>query len=165
MGQMESIGALVDAGQEFLSFRLGEEEYGIDILKVQEIRGYDAVTRIANTPNFIKGVINLRGTIVPIVDLRLKFGLANPTYDEFTVVIILNVAARVVGVVVDSVSDVLTLGNTQIRSAPEFAAALDTQFVTGLGAVEERMLILIDIERLIGSRDMCLTDEAPCAAT
>ena len=164
MGQIENIGALVDAGREFLSFRLGGEEYGIDILKVQEIRGYDAVTRIANTPDFIKGVINLRGTIVPIVDLRLKFGLANPTYDEFTVVIILNVVARVVGVVVDSVSDVLTLSNAQIRPAPEFAAALDTQYVTGLGAVEERMLILIDIEQLIGSRDMCLTDEAQRAA-
>ena len=159
MGQMESVGTLAGTSNEFLSFRLGSEEYGIDILKVQEIRGYDAVTRIANTPEFIKGVINLRGTIVPIIDLRIKFGLGEPSYDEFTVVIILNVAARVVGVVVDSVSDVLTLTDAQIRPAPDFSAALETQYVTGLGAIDERMLILIDIERLIGSRDMGLMDE------
>ena len=164
MGQMESIGALVRASNEFLSFRLGGEEYGIDILKVQEIRGYDAVTRIANTPEFIKGVINLRGTIVPIIDLRIKFALGDPSYDEFTVVIILNVAGRVVGVVVDSVSDVLTLTDAQIRPAPDFSAALDTQYVTGLGAIDERMLILVDIERLIGSRDMGLIDEQPLVA-
>ncbi len=159
MGQMESIGKLANASNEFLSFRLGSEEYGIDILKVQEIRGYDAVTRIANTPEFIKGVINLRGTIVPIIDLRIKFGLGDPSYDEFTVVIILNVAGRVVGVVVDSVSDVLTLTDAQIRPAPDFSAALETQYVTGLGAIDERMLILVDIEQLIGSRDMGLMDE------
>lgn len=164
MGQMESIGALVRASNEFLSFRLGSEEYGIDILKVQEIRGYDAVTRIANTPEFIKGVINLRGTIVPIIDLRIKFALGDPSYDEFTVVIILNVAGRVVGVVVDSVSDVLTLTDAQIRPAPDFSAALDTRYVTGLGAIDERMLILVDIERLIGSRDMGLIDEQPLVA-
>ena len=143
---------------EFLAFRLGTEEYGIDILKVQEIRGYDAVTRIANTPEFLKGVINLRGTIVPIVDLRIKFGLGNPTYDEFTVVIILNIGTRVVGVVVDSVSDVLTLTAEQIRPAPELAASLQTQYVTGLGAIGDRMLILVDIGALIGSPDMGLMD-------
>lgn len=164
MGQMESIGALVRASNQFLAFRLGSEEYGIDILKVREIRGYDAVTRIANTPEFIKGVINLRGTIVPIVDLRIKFGLGEPSYDEFTVVIILNVAGRVVGVVVDSVCDVLTLTDAQIRPLPDFSAALDTQYVTGLGAIDERMLILVDIERLIRSRDMGLIDEQPLAA-
>ncbi len=158
MAHKESI-AKGGAGAEFLSFRLGTEEYGIDILKVQEIRGYDAVTRIANTPEFLKGVINLRGTIVPIIDLRIKFGLGNPVYDEFTVVIILNVASRIVGVVVDSVSDVLTLTDEQMRPAPEFSAALDTQYVTGLGAIDDRMLILVDIEKLIGSRDMGLVDE------
>lgn len=158
MAQKENI-AKGGAGAEFLSFRLGAEEYGIDILKVQEIRGYDAVTRIANTPDFLKGVINLRGTIVPIIDLRIKFGLGNPVYDEFTVVIILNVASRIVGVVVDSVSDVLTLTDEQMRPAPEFSAALDTQYVVGLGSIDDRMLILVDIEKLIGSRDMGLVDE------
>jgi purine-binding chemotaxis protein CheW len=148
------------AGQlrEFLSFRLGAEEYGIEILKVQEIRGWEQPTAIANTPAFIKGVINLRGIIVPIVDLRLKFNLGEAKYDEFTVVIILSVAKRVVGAVVDAVSDVLSLAPAQIKPAPEFSAALETQFITGLGTIEERMLILLDIEKLMTSRDMQLVD-------
>jgi len=144
---------------EFLTFTLGNEEYGIDILRVQEIRGYDAVTHIANTPAFLKGVINLRGTIVPIVDLRIKFNLGNPTYDALTVVIILNIARRIVGVVVDSVSDVLTLQSEQIRPAPAFAASLDTRYVVGLGAIDERMLILVDIEKLMRGADMGLMDD------
>jgi purine-binding chemotaxis protein CheW len=146
--------------REFLSFRLGAEEYGIEILKVQEIRGWEQPTVIANTPAFIKGVINLRGIIVPIVDLRLKFNLGEAKYDEFTVVIILSVAKRVVGAVVDAVSDVLSLAPGQIKAAPEFGAALETQFITGLGTIEERMLILIDIEKLMTSRDMQLVDDA-----
>lgn len=143
---------------EFLTFRLGAEEYGIDILKVQEIRGYEMVTTIANAPDFIKGVINLRGAIVPIVDLRIKFRLGRAEYDQFTVVIILNVASRIVGIVVDSVSDVLTLVPDQIRPAPEFGAAVDTRYVTGIGALEERMLILVDIEGLMCGADMGLMD-------
>jgi len=147
-------------GQEFLTFTLGHEEYGIDILKVQEIRGYDAVTAIANTPAFIKGVINLRGVIVPIVDMRIKFNLGTAEYDQFTVVIILNVARRVVGMVVDGVSDVITLAAAQIKPAPEFGASLDTQYIMGLGTVDERMIILADIERLMTSSDMALVEEA-----
>ena len=146
--------------REFLSFRLGAEEYGIEILKVQEIRGWEQPTTIANTPAFIKGVINLRGIIVPIVDLRLKFNLGEAKYDEFTVVIILSVAKRVVGAVVDAVSDVLTLSPGQIKPAPEFSAALETQFITGLGTIDERMLILLDIEKLMTSKDMQLVDRA-----
>ena len=146
------------ASRELLTFTLGSEEYGIDILKVQEIRGYDAVTTIANAPEFIKGVINLRGIIVPIVDMRIKFKLGNVTYDETTVVIILNVANRVVGMVVDGVSDVLTLKPEQIKPAPEFGASLDTRYLQGLGTVDERMLILVDIEKLITSRDMELVE-------
>ena len=145
--------------REYLTFRLGKEEYGIDILKVQEIRGYDAVTAIANAPSFIKGVINLRGIIVPIVDLRLKFNVGDAHYDAFTVVIILNIARRVVGVVVDSVSDVLTLQPGEIKPAPEFATTLNTQFILGLGTVDERMLILVDIEHLMTGADMALMDE------
>lgn len=144
--------------REFLTFRLGEEEYGIDILKVQEIRGYEAVTAIANTPSFIKGVINLRGTIIPIVDMRIKFNLGNVDYNIFTVVIILNVAGRIVGMVVDSVSDVISLSPEQMRPAPSFAAGLDTQYIMGLGTVDSRMLILADIEKLMTSSDMALTD-------
>ena len=156
----EASAAAEAAGREFLTFRLGAEEYGIDILKVQEIRGWETPTAIANTPDFIKGVINLRGTIVPIVDLRVKFKLGEPTYNELTVVIILSVARRVLGVVVDAVSDVTTLTAEQMRAAPEFGGTLDTRFITGLGTVGERMLILVDIERLISSRDMHLVESA-----
>ncbi|MFZ2540300.1 MAG: chemotaxis protein CheW [Gallionella sp.] len=154
-----------DSGScELLTFTLGNEEYGIDILKVQEIRGYDAVTTIANTPEFIKGVINLRGIIVPIVDMRIKFKLGSVTYDQLTVVIILNMANRVVGMVVDGVSDVITLKLEQIKPPPEFGASLDTQYLLGLGTVDERMIILVDIERLMTSRDMELIEAAEVAA-
>jgi len=145
-------------GREFLTFRLGDEEYGIDILKVNEIRGWEKPTVIANMPAFIKGVINLRGTIVPIVDLRLKFRLGEAKYDSFTVVIIVSVAQRVVGIVVDAVSDVVELAPQQIRPAPDFGGPLDARFITGLGTVGERMLILADIERLLGSDDMQLVE-------
>ncbi|MDA8257979.1 MAG: chemotaxis protein CheW [Betaproteobacteria bacterium] len=145
---------------EFLTFTLGSEEYGIDILKVQEIRGYDAVTRIANSPDFIKGVINLRGVIVPIVDMRIKFNLGSVEYNQFTVVIILNVAERIVGIVVDGVSDVITLSPEQIRPAPEFGSTMDTQYLLGLGTLDNRMIILTDIEKLMSSADMQLMDEA-----
>ena len=145
---------------EYLTFRLGDEEYGVEILKVQEIRGYEAVTKIANAPAFIKGVANLRGTIVPIVDIRIKFNLGEPVYDQFTVVIILNIAGRVVGIVVDSVSDVLALSAEQIRPAPDFSSSFDTRYITGLGTVEDRMLILVDIERLMSAEDMGLIETA-----
>ncbi|AJQ98847.1 MULTISPECIES: chemotaxis protein CheW [Hafnia] len=145
-------------GQEFLVFTLGDEEYGIDILKVQEIRGYDQVTRIANTPAFIKGVTNLRGVIVPIIDLRVKFSQENVTYNDNTVVIVLNFSQRVVGIVVDGVSDVLSLTNEQIRPAPEFAVTLSTEYLTGLGSLGERMLILVDIEKLLSSEEMELVE-------
>jgi purine-binding chemotaxis protein CheW len=145
-------------GQEFLVFTLGDEEYGIDILKVQEIRGYDQVTRIANTPSFIKGVTNLRGVIVPIIDLRLKFDQPDVEYNDNTVVIVLNLVQRVVGIVVDGVSDVLSLTQDQIRPAPEFAVTMSTEYMTGLGALGERMLILVDIEKLLNSDEMALVD-------
>ena len=145
-------------GRELLTFTLGTEEYGIDILKVQEIRGYDAVTTIANSPDFIKGVINLRGIIVPIVDMRIKFKLGSVTYDETTVVIILNIANRVVGMVVDGVSDVTTLKPEEIRPPPEFGAGLDVQYLQGLGTVDDRMIILVDIDKLMSSRDMELIE-------
>jgi purine-binding chemotaxis protein CheW len=150
-----------DTGREFLVFALGEEEYGIDILKVQEIRGYDAdvVTRIANVPSFIKGVTNLRGIIVPIVDLRIKFNLGKVEYTEQTVVIILNLSNRVVGIVVDGVSDVLMLSAAQIRPAPEFGSTLSTEYLTGLGTIDDRMLILIDIEKLMTSEEMELVEK------
>jgi len=146
-------------GQEYLAFTLGKEEYGIDILKVQEIRGYETVTRIANAPDFIKGVVNLRGIIVPIVDMRIKFQLGEPTYDQFTVVIILNIGGRVVGMVVDSVSDVITLSPEQVKPAPEMGTALNTDYLIGLGTIDQRMLILVDIDKLMSSAEMGLIDK------
>ncbi len=157
-GQESRSGGESGHAQEYLTFILGPEEYAIDILKVQEIRGYDAVTTIANAPAFIKGVINLRGTIVPIVDLRIKFNVGVAEYTPFTVVIILNLGTRVVGVVVDSVSDVTMLRADQISPTPEFAATVDTQYILGLGTLDDRMLIVIDIERLMLSSEMALVD-------
>ncbi|QOJ24270.1 MAG: chemotaxis protein CheW [Gammaproteobacteria bacterium] len=157
----DSSGSVINRmANEFLTFRLGSEEYGIEILKVQEIRGYDAITQIANAPDFIKGVVNLRGIIVPIVDMRIKFRLGNWTYDQFTVVIILNVAGRVMGMVVDAVSDVITLGAEQMRPTPGLGSVIDTEYIMGLGTVDERMLILIDIEKLMSSSDMGLIEQS-----
>ena len=152
----EAARALAQASGEFLTFRLGAEEYGIDILKVQEIRSYEQPTRIANAPAFIKGVVNLRGVIVPIVDLRLKLACETAEYNSFTVVIVLNVKGRVVGAVVDSVSDVLALDKDTIKPAPEMSSAVDSGFITGIGSVGDRMLILMDIEGLMASAEMGL---------
>ncbi|MFC7297499.1 chemotaxis protein CheW [Herminiimonas aquatilis] len=144
---------------EFLAFTLGNEEYGIDIQKVQELRGYDAVTRIANAPEFVKGVVNLRGIIVPIVDMRIKFNLGTPTYDQFTVVIILHIGGRIMGMVVDSVSDVITLTDEQLKPAPQMGSVVETDYLLGLGTIEERMLILLDIDKLMSSTDMGLIEQ------
>lgn len=147
-------------GHEYLSFLLGGEEYAIDILRVQEIRGYEAVTSIAHAPAFIKGVINLRGAIVPIIDLRIKFGIGLAEYTAFTVVIVLNVGERIVGIVVDAVSDVLTVHDEAIRPPPELTNTVDLRYITGLAMLDERMLILVDIEGLMLSSEMALVDES-----
>ncbi|WP_293780120.1 chemotaxis protein CheW [uncultured Oxalicibacterium sp.] len=144
---------------EFLAFTLGNEEYGINIQTVQELRGYDAVTQIANAPDYLKGVINLRGTIVPIIDMRIKFSLSEPVYDQFTVVIILQIGGRTIGMVVDSVSDVLTLTPEQIKPAPEMGSTVATDYLLGLGTVNERMLILIDISQLMQSSEIGLIEK------
>ena len=141
---------------EFLAFQLGEEEYGIDIQKVQEIRAYEPVTRMANALPYVKGVVNLRGIIVPIIDMRIKLELGEPTYDHLTVVIILNIAGRTIGMVVDRVSDVITLTPDQIKPAPDMGSAVSTDYLVGLGTIEERMLVLVDIDRLMTSDDMGL---------
>jgi purine-binding chemotaxis protein CheW len=145
---------------EFLTFRLGSEEYGIDILRVQEIRSYEAPTRIANTPEFLRGVVNLRGVIVPIVDLRLKLSCQSADFNAFTVVIVLNVKGRVIGAVVDSVSDVCELGGDSIKPAPTMNSHVDMSFITGIANVGERMLILMDIEALMSASDMGLIESA-----
>jgi purine-binding chemotaxis protein CheW len=146
--------------REYLTFRLDQEEYGIDILKVQEIRGYEPPTRIANAPSFIKGVVNLRGTIVPIVDMRLKFNCSNAEYSSFTVVIILNLGTRIVGIVVDSVSDVMELPPGSIKPAPEVESGIHSACILGLGSVGDRMLILLDIGKLMAGADMALAGDS-----
>ena len=147
---VERAAAITGHTQEYLTLCLGDEEYGIDILRVQEIRGFEPPTRIAGMPDFIRGVLNLRGVIVPIVDLRLRLGVES-RFDAVTVTVVLNVAGRTVGAIVDSVSDVIQLARTQIKPAPEFNGAVDAGHVTGLGTVSqgerERMLILLDIEK------------------
>ena len=157
MGMMENIDDATTSGaREYLTFRLDQEEYGIDILKVQEIRGYEPPTRVADAPSFIKGVVNLRGTIVPIVDMRIKFNCAQAEYNSFTVVIVLNLRNRIVGIVVDSVSDVMELPADNIKPAPDLDSGIDSAAVLGLGALGDRMLILLDIERLMSAPDMGL---------
>lgn len=141
---------------EYLTFQLGKEEYGIDILKVQEIRSYEQPTRMAQAPDFIKGIIDLRGVIVPIVDLRLKLQCASAEYTAFTVVIILNVRGTVMGVVVDAVADVVALTREAIKPAPQFQSQLDAAFVTGIARMGERMLIMMDIESLLDNDEMGL---------
>ncbi|WP_020206750.1 MULTISPECIES: chemotaxis protein CheW [Cupriavidus] len=148
-------------GEEFLAFRLGGEEYGIDILKVQEIRGYENVTQIANAPDYLKGVINLRGLIVPIIDLRIKFRQAKIAYDQYTVVIIVELHQQTTGIVVDGVSDVLTLGAGQVRQAPQLSG--ETEYIRGIGSVEDRMLILVDIEKLLDTEELAALEAAVAA--
>lgn len=153
-----SSGSALAHGGEYLTFLLGEEHYCLEILKVQEIRGYDAVTAIANTPAFIKGVINLRGKIVPIVDLRIKFQLAHVDYNEMTVVIILNLSGRVMGIVVDGVSDVTEIQQSQISDAPALVSNIDNKFIVGLATIADKMLILVNIEHLMSSEEMRMVE-------
>ncbi len=161
MGRMDKIDdATASGAREYLTFRLDQAESGIDILKVQEIRGYEPPTRVADAPSFIKGVVNLRGTIVPIVDMRIKFNCAQAEYNSFTVVIVLNLRNRIVGIVVDSVSDVMELPAENIKPAPDLDSGIDSAAVLGLGALGDRMLILLDIERLMSASDMGLVGEA-----
>lgn len=148
---------------EFLTFTLGSEHYGLDIMKVKEIRGYEAVTKIANAPAFIKGVLNLRGDIVPIVDLRLKFDVGEATYNEFTIVIMLHIGERIVGIVVDAVSDVINIGSDEVKPPPQFGVAFDSQYLHGLVAVNDHMVILLNIEKLISSQELGLFDATTAA--
>ena len=148
-----------DSGQ-YLTLRLGGEEYAIDILRVQEIRSYEEPTRMVNSPDFIKGVINLRGVIVPIVDLRLKLHLPKVEYTEFTVVIILNIRGTVVGAVVDAVSDVVTLEAQNIKPAPQFESAIESRFIVGLANLGERMLIVMNMNALMSNAEMGMVSAA-----
>lgn len=150
--------------REFLTFVLGDESYALDIMIVKEIRGYEAVTKIANAPDYIKGVINLRGDIVPIIDLRLKFAIGEATYNEFTIVIMLNIGERIVGIVVDEVSDVIKVDEQDIKPPPEFGVAFDSTYLYGLAPIDDLMVILINIESLITSDELGLFDSQPSSA-
>lgn len=146
--------------RQFLAFTLGQEEYGLDLLQVQELREYEKVTQIANAPAFLKGVVNLRGIIVPIMDMRIKLGFENVVYNELTVVIILSIRGRTVGMVVDSVSDVINLNPEDLKPAPEMGAAVGADYLIGLGTVDERMIILVDIDSMMSSSEIGLLDKA-----
>ena len=161
---MQTKSAAREATREVLVFILGAEEYGVDILKVQEIRGYDKVKPIPSAPDYLKGVVNLRGVIVPIVDLRVKFRLADIRYDQFTVVVILRIAARVIGVVVDGVSDVIALAPSEVKAAPRLGSVVDSSFIAGLATQAERMVLLLDIEKLLSSGELNLLTEVADAA-
>lgn len=149
---------------EYLTFTLGDEHYGLDIMKVREIRGYEPVTKIANAPPFIKGVLNLRGDIVPIVDLRIKFNVGEASYNEFTIVIMLHINERIVGIVVDAVSDVINMEAADIKPPPEFGVAFDSEYLFGLAPVNDDMIILLNIEKLISSHELGLFDETAMAS-
>jgi len=140
---------LASDGSQFLTFHLGDEFYGVDILRVQEIKGYTAVTKIPNTPAYIKGVLNLRGTIVPIVELRTKFSLPTIDYTTFTVIIVVVVRDKVMGLVVDSVSDVLNIVAKDIQPPPKFGGKVDVTFINGIGKSGDKLVALLDIDRLL----------------
>ncbi len=160
MYELSQKGQKIVQKREFLAFTLGREEYCIDILKVQEIRGYETVTPIPNTPSYMKGVVNLRGLIVPIIDLRIKLELETIAYDQFTVVIILSIRGRIVGVVVDSVSDVVALAAEEIKEAPQLGAAIKIDYIDGLVTIDERMLIIVDIEKLATMEEIVRVEQA-----
>jgi purine-binding chemotaxis protein CheW len=157
---MAAAGAAREEAREVLVFVLGGEEYGVDILKVQEIRGYEKVTPIPAAPAYLKGVVNLRGIIVPVIDMRIKFGLADPKYDSFTVVIILRVTGRVIGVVVDGVSDVIRLAPAEVKAAPALGSIVDSGFLAGLATQGERMILLLEIEKFLSSGELNLVNQA-----
>ena len=148
-----------EGSREVLVFVLGKEEYGVDILKVQEIRGYDKVTPLPAAPAYLKGVVNLRGVIVPVIDLRVKFGMADPAYDATTVMVVLRIGARVIGIVVDGVSDVIRLAPSDVKPAPELGSLVDASYLAGLASLGERMILLVDIEKFLSGGELKLLAE------
>jgi len=144
---------------QYLTFALSAEQYGIELLKVQEIRGYSAVTPIPNTPPFIKGVMNLRGAVIPIIDLRARFGMAAIEYTTFNVIIVINVGCKVMGLLVDAVSDVLSVGPGDLRPAPDFGERADTRFISGMAATGDNIAVLLDLESLLSEADFPVADQ------
>ena len=141
-------------GSQYLTFRLGQEEYGVEILKVQEIKGYSTVTPIPNMPAYLKGVMNLRGTIVPVVDLRSKFAMAEASYNQFTVIIVVTVGTKVMGLIVDAVSDVLNIPKGDIQATPDFGGQVDARYINGMAKTGDKLVVLLDIDRVMGGVDV-----------
>jgi purine-binding chemotaxis protein CheW len=141
-------------GGQYLTFRLGNEEYGVEILKVQEIKGYSAVTPIPNMPDYLKGVMNLRGTIVPIVDLRAKFAMAQTDHNQFTVIIVVTVGTKVMGLLVDAVSDVLNIPKHDVQPTPDFGGQVDARYINGMAKTGDKLVVLLDIDRVMGGVDI-----------
>lgn len=164
MEQIETAGGMTafngDTNQ-YLTFSLGAEEYGIEILKVQEIKGYSTITPIPNAPPHIKGVINLRGTVIPVVDLRAKFSMDAADYTKFTVIIVVRVNDKIIGLVVDAVSDVLDIPKEEVRPAPSFGARVDTRFINGMANIGEKLAVLLDIHKLLSDDDLVALEAAP----
>jgi purine-binding chemotaxis protein CheW len=156
---MEQLGALgnqasfTTEGSQYLTFTVGHEEYGVEILKVQEIKGYGAITPIPNTPDYVKGVMNLRGTIIPVVDLRAKFGMPATEYTQFTVIIVVTVGAKVMGLIVDAVSDVLNIPKADIQATPDFGRRVDARFINGMAKAGEKLVVLLDIDTVLGGAE------------
>jgi len=146
--------AFADEGSQYLTFTMAGEEYGVEILKVQEIKGYSAITHIPNTPAYVKGVMNLRGTIIPVIDLRAKLAMAEGQYNQFTAIVVLTVGAKTMGLVVDAVSDVLKIPRAEVQAAPDFGAAVDARFISGMAKTGEKLVVLLDIDRILGSEDV-----------
>jgi len=152
-------GALV--GAQYLTFTLGSEAYGLDILRVQEIKGYTAVTPIPNAPDYLKGVMNLRGTVIPVIDLRRRFRMEVADYTAFTVVIVVTVGPRVMGLVVDAVSEVLDVAPGDVEPTPDLGGQVDGGFVSGLAKTGDRLVVLLDIERVVGGAEKVGADATP----
>ena len=157
---MQARSGVREATREVLVFILGAEEFGVDILKVQEIRGFEKVTPIPAAPAYLKGIVNLRGVIVPVIDLRLKFAMAEARYDATTVMIVLRLAGRVIGIVVDAVSDVVRLAPSEIKAAPQLGSVVDSTYLAGLATQDERMILLLDIEKFLSSNELNLLARA-----
>lgn len=165
MNQAASFSTDIAVATQYLTVNLANEEYGVDILAVREIRGWTPVTRIPQAPPYVLGVLNLRGAIVPVLDLRLRFGLAREEYSATTVTVIVTVAGRNFGVVVDAVSDVVDVDAGQIRPVPDMGTAVDTEYLKGLTSVGERMVLLLDVDKLLQPHDAQMLEAAlPAAA-
>jgi purine-binding chemotaxis protein CheW len=157
MVQLDALSSGIRFGQDsgqYLTFTLGGEEYGVEILKVQEIRGYGAVTPIPKTPAEIKGVMNLRGTVIPVVDLRTKLGMADAAYTPFTVIVVVTVGTKVLGLVVDAVSDVLNIPGADVQPTPDFGPEVNARFIGGMAKATEKLVVLLDLDEILGDQDL-----------